>query len=227
MIEAYFLKVDPLLFSEQSHLFSYLSKEKRRKMKSYRHELDALQTVYGELLIRSVLVKKFNLHNNEIEFSKNEYGKPFLKGLEPVSYNLSHSGEWVATAVSNQNIGIDIEKMTNEVDPKLILPYCSETEKKHYYALDRSYKRDCFYNLWTTKESFVKYKGLGIYYPLEKVESTIDGFVKGINHDTAWANRFIWDNNYQVSICTEEKLKLHVERVELRNINNLLAGTMF
>lgn len=224
MIKIYFLKVDPLSLQKYPRLVSYISEEKRRKIDVYRNINDALQSVYGELLIRTVIIKKFNLKNEDILISKNEYGKPFVRNKQSFSFNISHSGEWVAIAVSNQSVGIDIEKIVLDVDAEAIIPYCSESERNYLYKKRSQDRGFYFYQLWTTKESFVKYIGQGLHYPLETVESLSGNRVKGMNDEIAFVNRFVWINNYQVSICTEEKKKLYVKKVDLQTINNIIVG---
>lgn len=42
-----------------------------------------------------------------------ENGKPFLLDYKEVHYNLSHSGDWILCAVSDQPVGIDIQQKSS------------------------------------------------------------------------------------------------------------------
>lgn len=99
-------------------------------------------------------------------------GKPFIRQV-PWHYNLSHSGDYVALAVSDVPVGIDIQQM---------LPY-KESLVKRFFAqeeaavfesgvsvnnLERELTEGSspgtalFYRLWCRKEAYGKLKGTGL-----------------------------------------------------------------
>ncbi len=65
----------------------------------------------GELLVRTLTNKKLKIGNERIVWGKNHYGKPYLNGYPNYYFNISHSGEFVVCAISNNPVGIDIEQI--------------------------------------------------------------------------------------------------------------------
>lgn len=94
----------------------------------------------------------FSVSSGEIGFSEN--GKPYLLSGE-IFFNISHSDGLCICAFSKKNIGADCEKI-RRVSDKMRLKVLSEKE------LELSSDESSFIRLWTLKESFVKYSGVGI-----------------------------------------------------------------
>lgn len=82
-------------------------------------------------------------------------GKPYFADL-PIRFSLSHSGEMAILAVSDREIGADIEQL-REVDTRLAERFFTAREAA-YVAGDR----DRFFEVWTKKEAYGKWKGDGL-----------------------------------------------------------------
>jgi 4'-phosphopantetheinyl transferase len=105
-------------------------------------------------------------------------GKPCIKDRDDLFFNLSHSGRYVAVAVADSEIGIDIQKPVKARD-KLIERIASDRERTEYKVLT-----DERFNLfWALKESYSKLTGEGIGTDFTKFELCFDG--KGSCADTA------------------------------------------
>ncbi|MBR4230958.1 MAG: 4'-phosphopantetheinyl transferase superfamily protein [Bacilli bacterium] len=124
------------------------------------------------------LLRKHNL-NNEIIYNK--YGKPYFKD-NPIFFNVSHSDKYAVLAVSDKEIGVDIQKITYKA--KIINKICNENEKKLIKNAND------FTKIWVKKESFVKMVGQGLSYGL-------------INADTQTINNIKIKKykNYYIAIC--------------------------
>ncbi len=120
-----------------------------------------LEREAGETTIRNVM--SFLLHRQveSKEICRNP--KPFLANC-PYQFNLSHSGDYLVLAVGDVPIGVDIEKITR-VRPKVMERYFSDSEKEKV-AKEGA---DAFYEIWTKKESYIKYTGNGLK-DLEKTQ---------------------------------------------------------
>ncbi len=90
-------------------------------------------------------------------FEANEHGKLRLTN-SPLFFNLSHSGEYTAVAVSEKEIGLDIETHTARSYPA-INNRLSEREKE-----------EDFYKVWTAKEAYIKYLGTSLMHHLRTLE---------------------------------------------------------
>ncbi|MCD2346040.1 4'-phosphopantetheinyl transferase family protein [Clostridium guangxiense] len=85
------------------------------------------------------------------ELSLGANGKPYFDKYFGQKYlSISHTDNMVAAAISDQNIGIDIEQY-NKVNYEIISMVCSKKEK---YQMKENSKLSTFF--WTAKESLSK-----------------------------------------------------------------------
>ncbi|APD51169.1 4'-phosphopantetheinyl transferase family protein [Francisella hispaniensis] len=90
----------------------------------------------------------------------NQCGKPYLKD-NAVFFNISHTQTKIIIAVGDQEIGVDIEKLSARRNIiRIAQRYFSELES-HELAISNNLAKD-FYALWTLKEAQVKRDSLGI-----------------------------------------------------------------
>ena len=83
----------------------------------------------------------------------NDMGKPFFENGP--SFNVSHSGQYIVMAVSNKDIGVDIEE-NKEKDMSSLIRIFNEAEAKMIK------EHADFYYLWCAKESLIKCIGSSI-----------------------------------------------------------------
>lgn len=98
-----------------------------------------------------------------------ENGKPFLENGK-THFSLSHSGKWAICAVSEHEIGCDVEKIA---EANLLLAKRFFTEKESAEILSRQTEEErnaLFFRYWTLKESFQKATGLGFALPMKSFE---------------------------------------------------------
>lgn len=148
-------------------LMSYTSAEKQEIIKRYHNQNNAYQSLLADLLARLVICNQLHMNNQDIEFSYNKYGKPFLASHPLVSFNISHSGNWVVCMIDDHPVGIDIERI-HSIDPYVAKRFFSKDEFEDLMAKEDPLKLTYFYDLWTLKESFVKMLGKGLQIPLNK-----------------------------------------------------------
>ena len=150
-----------------------VSEVRRNKAMSYRFMKDRCLSLGAELLLRDALCD-FGIDRAEpLEFEYRKNGKPYLSGYDNIFFNLSHSGDYVMCAVSELEVGCDIQKM-DKADMKLAERFFTERE---YHAIadlpTEEERRDMFYRYWTLKESFMKVTGLGMQLALDSFEILI------------------------------------------------------
>ena len=90
-------------------------------------------------------------------------GKPSFKNLPDLHFSVSHSGDVFACAFSDAPVGVDIQEYKNRPDES---ERCRKIAARFFHfdevdALDAD-TVSAFYNIWTAKESYVKFTGDGI-----------------------------------------------------------------
>lgn len=110
-------------------------------------------------------LKKMNIDFSEKDISLTDAGKPFLTNTKDVYFNISHCDGWVVCAISNQEVGIDIERVGYMSDA-MVKKALSENEAQ---LIDQN----LFYRFWTLKESYLKWCGQGFYKDPRTVEFKI------------------------------------------------------
>ncbi|NOQ70403.1 MAG: 4'-phosphopantetheinyl transferase superfamily protein [Crocinitomix sp.] len=138
----------------------------------------------------------------------NENNKPYLKEGKP--FNISHSGDLVVVAFSKEEVGVDIQEMSELNVNELINFFHTEEQKFIRNASDIS---DAFFEIWTKKEAYLKAVGKGLLFGLEK-ENILE-FQK--SEEKTW--NFIpveLENNYKTVVCTEvENAQVNVYNITL------------
>lgn len=93
-------------------------------------------------------------------------GKPYFPGSDSPRFNLSHSGGMVVCALSAGEVGVDIETERSGRDVE-IAELFHPLEREWLASLPSRDRIGAFYALWTHKESYMKFTGLGAELPLE------------------------------------------------------------
>lgn len=139
----------------------------------------------SKLSTKELLNKVLEIYNINREIIYNEYGKPYLKNNE-IYFNLSNSHDYSVCVVANNEVGIDIEKITFK--PNIIDKICTEHEK---YLIKNE---EDFTKIWTRKESYIKYLGIGISYGLKNVDTLILNNIQTYKYE-----------DYYISVCSKYK----------------------
>lgn len=130
--------------------------ERRAKAVRYRFDEDKRLCVGGGLLLARML-REAGTHDFTLAYG--DFEKPFLANEPGIHFNLSHSGSWVACAVSNTPVGVDVEVVCDH--GPVVARHCFKPCELEW--LDRAQDAAmAFTRLWTRKESFIKYTGTGL-----------------------------------------------------------------
>ncbi|MCH5303462.1 MAG: 4'-phosphopantetheinyl transferase superfamily protein [Ruminococcus sp.] len=156
MTEFYFTNIKNISLSELN--LSKIPKYRREKIARLPSGSDKLRSLAAGLLI-----EKF-IGNKEIKNGK--YGKPYCEGGR--CFNLSHSGDYVILAVSDCEVGCDIECVRFLDYERLGKKVFHENEREKLGNL--SDKQDCFFEIWTRKEAFVKFLGEGFHFKMTSLD---------------------------------------------------------
>lgn len=104
----------------------------------------------------------------------NAYGKPAVaqaseQGLE---FSVSHTEDAVLYAFTHgKRLGIDVERLRENIDAIGIAERLFTCEELNLLkAANENSRSQLFFRFWTRKEACVKALGLGLYYPLDRVD---------------------------------------------------------
>ncbi len=134
---------------------SFLTPARRERFMRYRQDSDKRRCLGAGLLLGYLLGKDADL------ISAAPYGKLFLPESK-ISFNLSHSGDYVVLAADEFAVGVDIEYMG--VVPEKVAQRCFTLEERNWMCCQKDVT-EAFYRLWTGKESIMKATGLGFSMP--------------------------------------------------------------
>jgi 4'-phosphopantetheinyl transferase len=162
--EIYFTNIANTCDEVDERLFEYVSEEKKAYLKSFKFIIDRKLSLYAELLVRQKIMNITGMKNKEIAFSKGKNGKPFLAGFPNINFNISHTRNALAVAFSEDEIGVDIERVTN-ADLQVAKRCFSDTELR--YLENHEDINSAFFEIWTKKEAYIKSSGVGLNMPLK------------------------------------------------------------
>lgn len=156
-----------------------LSLSEAEQQRAAQYRTTQLQQRYqtGRGLIRRVLAAYLDTSPSTIGLHQDAYGKPQLSSGE-LSFNLSHSHDQIALAVSNLNcIGLDVEVIRPRNNLKNLAQHClSDQEWRVWQSLPHDQQLSSFYRLWTIKEAFVKACGRGLAAGLSQCSVDMNRF---------------------------------------------------
>ena len=94
----------------------------------------------------------------------------FIKN-NPIYFNISHSENVLAIAISDNIVGIDIEYQNPNFQFENVLDYVlSKSEKLTIRDLPKERQLSQFFQYWTQKESALKAVGVGLNFDLTQIE---------------------------------------------------------
>jgi 4'-phosphopantetheinyl transferase len=122
--------------------------------------------------LRRILAPYLQQSAETIRFVYGETGKPSLAGKSKIEFNVSHSGNLFACAVSNGlPLGIDVEEVCPLTDMlSIAMHFFAPAEHAKLVSLDEHDRTLAFYECWTRKEAVIKATGEGVNRPLDSFE---------------------------------------------------------
>lgn len=197
VVKLYTLDIETA-FKHQKVLLSNISEAQKEKAYRYKNEIDQIRSLASSYLVNS-------LSKEPLQF--NDTGKPYYPNGP--FFNISHSGKYIVMAVSDKEIGVDIEENI-EKDMSSLIRIFNEAEAKMLR------EHTDFYYLWCAKESLSKCIGTGIAKIKELPALPLNGLktFKGIDYQ---CQTFIFDKHI-ISIARQgkEQFEIKTENVKLQ-----------
>lgn len=160
----------------------------------------------SEALLRYGLWKEHGIEE-EPEFYKTQFGKPYLVGYDDIFFNLSNSVGAVAVALDSGELGIDIEKSKDDFDERITKRICSDEEKASIKSPSD------FYRIWTAKESYIKAIGTGFACGFDQIKEDAVGLRSQMGE---FYIRSIKAQGYWITVSAKRPIDLEKELVILQ-----------
>ena len=195
-----------LFLSVKEKLFTLLPNVVAEKLTNFKHLNNMQRSLWGEILLRTYLSDKINLKPNQIIFNTNDKGKPFLKE-NSIHFNITHSGDWVLAAFSNDIVGIDVE-LIHKVNYDIATRFFSTKECNDLFnIIDDEARKSYFFDLWTLKESYLKAIGTGLTKPLNTFTISFNAnniTLRDQEHplQNVFFRQYFLEDNYKLSVCS-------------------------
>ncbi|MDE6625925.1 MAG: 4'-phosphopantetheinyl transferase superfamily protein [Lachnospiraceae bacterium] len=247
MIHAYYMNLNGDCSYEQSlALYNLLPEERRKRIRNMQNKDAARRGLYAGAFLQIVLGRELGIPANIVSYNYGKQGKPQLdvKRMEerlcgkkpegwysPLHFNLTHSGEYAALAVSDQVVGIDIEYKKKNALKIAKRFFCPEEYEIILAAGDVKAQEQLFLEYWTMKEAYVKYSGKGLELPLSSFlirKEKVNGLSRVQGTEIWFSTFFLEGENYCVSICSGDKNELEKIATSICKIKQkqLFTGTL-
>lgn len=163
-----------------------VNKQRREKILCCKNEQDKLRSLMAGLLLRFALEQE-GIDYETAEFGYGPYGKPMLLRYKPVKrvqttnkvfFSLTHCEQYVGCAISDENIGMDLETSNRSLFSQekekqffsMAKRICTPKEYAYFLSLPKEEQIRTYLEIWTRKESFAKEDGRGLAIGFEKIE---------------------------------------------------------
>ena len=186
--------------------YNLVSKNRQEKINFYRFEKDKKLSAGAYLLLKKLLVNE-NITNPT--FKTERYGKAYISNFENIYFNLSHSGKMVLCAISDMEVGVDIEYNDPEIDLDIAKHYFYNSEYEN--IMNSKHPTDEFFKYWVLKESYMKYTGLGMNLNLNSFEIIIGDEIKLKNDNKNLKFNLFNISNYKIGIASHYNVSELIE----------------
>lgn len=143
-------------YSDESELC--LSEYRRKKLSIVKAPALRSQMIAAELLLNHAVKECFPHMELPLHIVTGSESKPYFED-NPFFFSISHSGRYVACALADYEIGLDLQKLS-QVRETIVNRCFSEIEREYLRQSDDV--NTAFTEIWCLKESYVKALGTGL-----------------------------------------------------------------
>jgi 4'-phosphopantetheinyl transferase len=152
---------------EVERLTLLLSADERARAARFAFARDRRRFVVRRARLREILAAATGMRAERLVYTANSYGKPSMAS-DGLRFSTSHSHETWAVALSDREIGVDVEHHQADLDWRdLADSLFGPAERAALRALPPEDAIRGFFDCWARKEAFVKAIGMGLSYPLD------------------------------------------------------------
>ena len=186
--------------------YDAVPKDRQDKIDFFRFEKDKKLSAGAYLLLKKLLLEE-NITNPLFKIEK--YGKAYISNWENIYFNLSHSGKMVLCAISDREVGVDIEYIDHEIDLNIAQHYFYN--KEYESIMNSQNPADEFFKYWVLKESYMKYTGLGMNLKLDSFEIKIEDKIELKNDNECLKFNLFNLENYKIGIASHYEVSDLIE----------------
>lgn len=151
-----------LLMEEQMFTRMLMSVSPERQQKARRYKFPKGKALsLGAALALDKLLQRRGLRERDQHYIEGKHGKPSLTDHPEIHFSISHSSHFVACAMADCEIGIDIQHLVKVNEP-LMRRVLSDEELEMVMAQQGEERQMLFARLWALKEAYLKAVGTGI-----------------------------------------------------------------
>ena len=160
----------------------------------------------GEIMVGEAIRQCWGLERSAYSIVRPQGGKPYVEKRKGIFFNVSHSGDYVVCAVSDQDLGVDIERR-GKARLGVARRFFHPEELACLERLPEDGRDRRFFDYWSVKEAFLKYVGTGVARPLNsfRVEFSHDkiGVFEGDALLPVCVRECPVDGEYACYLCSE------------------------
>lgn len=183
---------------------AFFSKYRINKINNSSNDLVKLNHIKIEHLIKISIESFLNKSIDNLTFITNEYGKPTLLNHN-CFISISHKEDYLVIAISNNDLGVDIEKINSKYRNVASKIYDEESFNKYNNNIDKIIKD------WTILESFVKLIGKNMYIDLKSLKLTNNQIIDHENN-TYYYENIKFKNNYYITVASNLEFQLKINK---------------
>lgn len=149
----------------------------------FRFKQDRERFILGHGVLRELLGRYLKRDGSLIRFSRGPFGKPYLE-RKKLRFNFSDTKDAILVGfTTGQEIGVDIETMTRELDHAAVSEHYFTTPEIAAIQAAGPDAKQCFLDFWTRKEAVLKASGVGIMDDLRVLRVDGEHNVMAIEHE--------------------------------------------
>ena len=195
MVKVFYSRIPQELDEE---IIPQLSEYRQKRLSNMKSPKARKESICAEFILeRAVYPKRLR----PLHIKTTKLGKPYFENSH-THFNISHTDGWIACAIADFEIGLDIQKQ-DVFDKRVAERYFCPDELE--YLNSSADPESAFYELWTKKESYVKALGTGLKQGLSTFSVLYNA---DIQH---WLCE-----NVHFSLCTPKHPQVKIEMIEVK-----------
>ena len=166
LVRLQLLRIADVVAQAGAHTDHWLTEAERQRLAALRAPARPASIITGHWQARQLAAQQLGIAWQRITLHAHVDGRPQLcvDGNDaPLQLSISHSGDWLALAVAEAAVGVDIELPRRSRDWDALAGFvCSPDELAYLQQQPAELKQAAFHQLWTLKEAHGKWSGEGL-----------------------------------------------------------------